>query len=146
MPAIVAGSGADFILFDMEHTGLGYETLKHMIAGCRGLDVAPLVRVPTSEYHFIARALDLGAHGIMVPMVESRAQAEHMAWGTGDEVAERIIAEAEQAGAGTILLMCNRGGLPKDQFIDQIRRIGAEVLPKLHAKQITRVPYAEGVD
>jgi 2-keto-3-deoxy-L-rhamnonate aldolase RhmA len=79
MPAIVAGSGADFILFDMEHTGLGYETLKHMIAGCRGLDVAPLVRVPTGEYHFIARALDLGAHGIMVPMVESRAQAEHIA-------------------------------------------------------------------
>ena len=75
-----------------------------------------------------------------------RAQAEHMAWGTADEVAERIIAEAEQAGAGTILLMCNRGGLPKDQFIDQIRRIGAEVLPKLHAKEITRVPYAEGVE
>jgi alkanesulfonate monooxygenase SsuD/methylene tetrahydromethanopterin reductase-like flavin-dependent oxidoreductase (luciferase family) len=74
-----------------------------------------------------------------------RAQAEAMPWGPADEVAERIIAEARQAGAGTVLLMCNRGGLPKDQFIDQIRRIGAEVLPKLHAAEITQVPFAEGV-
>jgi len=78
MPAIIASTGADFALFDMEHTGLGFETFKHLVAGCRGLDVAPLVRVPASEYHFIARALDMGAQGVMLPMVESRAQAEHI--------------------------------------------------------------------
>jgi alkanesulfonate monooxygenase SsuD/methylene tetrahydromethanopterin reductase-like flavin-dependent oxidoreductase (luciferase family) len=74
-----------------------------------------------------------------------RAQAEHMAWGPADECVERIIAEADQAGAGTLLLMCNRGGLPHEMFLEQIRRIGAEVLPKLKAHQVTRVPYAEGV-
>lgn len=78
MPAIIATTGADFALFDMEHTGLGFETFKLLAAGCRGLGVAPLVRVPATEYHFIARALDMGAHGIMVPMVESRAQAERI--------------------------------------------------------------------
>ena len=78
IPAIVAATGADFVLFDMEHTGLGFETLKQLVAGCRGLGLAPLVRVPATEYHFIARALDMGAHGIMVPMVESRAQAERI--------------------------------------------------------------------
>ena len=79
MPAIIASAGADFALFDMEHTGLGFETFKHLVAGCRGLSVAPLVRVPASDYHFIARALDMGAHGVMLPMVESRAQAAHIA-------------------------------------------------------------------
>lgn len=78
MPGIVAATGADFVLFDMEHTGLGFETLKLLCAGCRGLGLAPLVRVPATEYDLIARALDVGAHGVMMPMVESREQAEHI--------------------------------------------------------------------
>jgi len=36
------------------------------------------VRVPRGEYHFIARALDVGAMGIMVPMVGSAAEAAHI--------------------------------------------------------------------
>jgi 2-dehydro-3-deoxyglucarate aldolase/4-hydroxy-2-oxoheptanedioate aldolase len=79
MPAIVAATGADFILYDMEHSGAGLETLKAQVAACRGLAVAPLARVPTTEYDFIARALDVGAHGVMLPMVETRAQAEFIA-------------------------------------------------------------------
>jgi 2-dehydro-3-deoxyglucarate aldolase/4-hydroxy-2-oxoheptanedioate aldolase len=37
-----------------------------------------MVRVPRGEYHFIARALDLGALGVMVPMVSSAAEARHV--------------------------------------------------------------------
>lgn len=72
-------AGAEYIIYDMEHTGLGYETLKTQIAHCRGLDVAPMARVPRSDYHFLARALDVGARGIMIPMVESVEQAEAIA-------------------------------------------------------------------
>lgn len=72
-------AGAEFALFDMEHSGLGLETLKSLCASCRGLTVAPMARVPRGEYHFIARALDVGVHGVMVPMVESASQAEHLA-------------------------------------------------------------------
>jgi 2-dehydro-3-deoxyglucarate aldolase/4-hydroxy-2-oxoheptanedioate aldolase len=79
LPAIMAAAGAEFGLFDMEHTGAGLETMKTMVAGCRGIGVAPVVRVPRGEYHFIARALDIGAHGIMVPMVGSAAEAAHIA-------------------------------------------------------------------
>jgi alkanesulfonate monooxygenase SsuD/methylene tetrahydromethanopterin reductase-like flavin-dependent oxidoreductase (luciferase family) len=75
-----------------------------------------------------------------------RAQAEHMAWGTPDEVVEKIIAEASQAGAGTVLLMCNRGAIPQEMFLNQLKRIGEEVLPRLQAHNITAVPYAEGVE
>jgi 2-dehydro-3-deoxyglucarate aldolase/4-hydroxy-2-oxoheptanedioate aldolase len=49
--------------------------MKQQIACCKGLDIAPLVRVPSNQYHFVARALDAGAHGVMVPMVETPEQA-----------------------------------------------------------------------
>ncbi len=38
MPQICANAGAEFALFDMEHTGLGFETLKTQCALCRGLE------------------------------------------------------------------------------------------------------------
>jgi 2-keto-3-deoxy-L-rhamnonate aldolase RhmA len=77
LPQIARNAGAEFILYDMEHTGLGFETLKTQFALCRGLELVPMVRVPRGDYHFIARALDIGALGVMVPMVASRAEAEY---------------------------------------------------------------------
>ena len=74
-PAICREAGAEFILYDMEHSGVGFETMKAQFAFCRGLDLVPLVRVPSGDYHHIARALDIGAMGIMVPMVETPEQA-----------------------------------------------------------------------
>jgi 2-dehydro-3-deoxyglucarate aldolase/4-hydroxy-2-oxoheptanedioate aldolase len=76
MSAILANAGCKFVLYDMEHTGLGFETLKWLFSSCRGLAVEPMVRVPRGEYTFIARALDLGARGVMIPMVESAEQAK----------------------------------------------------------------------
>jgi 2-keto-3-deoxy-L-rhamnonate aldolase RhmA len=76
MPRIVKNAGAEFALYCMEHTGIGFETLKPQFALCRALGVVPLARVPATEYDFIARALDCGALGIMVPLVDSAEQAE----------------------------------------------------------------------
>ena len=78
LPQICKNAGAEFVLYDMEHSGLEFETLKTQCALCRGLGVVPLVRVPAGEYHFIARALDIGAMGIMVPMVGSAEEAAHI--------------------------------------------------------------------
>jgi 2-dehydro-3-deoxyglucarate aldolase/4-hydroxy-2-oxoheptanedioate aldolase len=75
MSAILAHAGCRFVIYDMEHTGLGFETLKWLFASCRGLPIEPMVRVPRGEYTYLARALDLGARGVMIPMVESAAQA-----------------------------------------------------------------------
>lgn len=75
MSAILAHAGCRYVFYDMEHTGLGFETLKWLFATCRGLPIAPMVRVPRGEYTWLARALDLGAHGVMIPMVESAEQA-----------------------------------------------------------------------
>ncbi|MDA0276903.1 MAG: aldolase/citrate lyase family protein [Proteobacteria bacterium] len=82
LPQVLKSAGCEFALFDMEHAGLGFETLKMLAAGCRGIGIEPLVRVPRSEYHFMARALDVGAFGVMVPMVESAAEATRIAEAT----------------------------------------------------------------
>lgn len=75
---IVRAAGAEFVLYDMEHSGAGIDAIKIQMATCRGIGIVPLVRVPTTQYHFIARSLDAGAMGIMVPMVESAAQAREI--------------------------------------------------------------------
>jgi 2-dehydro-3-deoxyglucarate aldolase/4-hydroxy-2-oxoheptanedioate aldolase len=78
LPQICVNAGAEFVLYDMEHTGLGFETLKTQVALCRGLPIVPMVRVPRGEYPFIARSLDVGALGVMVPMVGSAEEAAHV--------------------------------------------------------------------
>ena len=70
-------------------------------------------------------------------------QAEYMPWGPPQEVAERIIAAAEQAGAGTVLISLNRGAMPHEMFLEQIRRFAGQVLPALKAHIVSRVPLAE---
>lgn len=74
---LAAGAGAEFVVFDLEHTGWSLETLRVLFASAVP-PLVPIVRVPATEYHFIARALDLGAMGIMVPMVESAEQARRI--------------------------------------------------------------------
>jgi 2-keto-3-deoxy-L-rhamnonate aldolase RhmA len=76
---IVARSGADFVVFDLEHTGWSTETLRSLFATCGGTDLVAVARVPATQYHLIAGALDVGAMGIMVPMVESEEQARLVA-------------------------------------------------------------------
>lgn len=78
LPQILAAAGAEWVLYDMEHTGLGFETLKMQAAAARGANVTPLARVPANDYHFISRALDVGVQGVMVPMIETAEEAEAM--------------------------------------------------------------------
>jgi 2-keto-3-deoxy-L-rhamnonate aldolase RhmA len=70
----VASAGADFVVFDQEHTGWTTETIRQLLASARATDIAPLVRVPTSDSHGIGIALALGALGVMVPMVDTEAE------------------------------------------------------------------------
>jgi alkanesulfonate monooxygenase SsuD/methylene tetrahydromethanopterin reductase-like flavin-dependent oxidoreductase (luciferase family) len=76
-------------------------------------------------------------------MRDLERMAGEMPIGPAEEVAQRIIAAAETAGANTVQLAMNRGALPHHLFMQQIRRFAAEVLPRLQAHQVTRVPPAE---
>jgi hypothetical protein len=72
-------------------------------------------------------------------------QAEQMPWGTPEEVTERIIAAADGTGANTVQISLNRGAMPHEMFMEQIRRFARDVLPALQAHEVRRVPAAEAV-
>jgi 4-hydroxy-2-oxoheptanedioate aldolase len=72
---IVKSAGGDFVLFDLEHSGFSFETVKSAIRYFEAAGIAVICRVPSKNYDHIARACDMGAEGIMVPMVGSAEEA-----------------------------------------------------------------------
>ena len=75
IPIILKNSGCEFIIFDMEHGGLSLEQFKTLATISRANNIYPLIRIPEVSYNYVARALDLGALGIMAPMVNSAEEA-----------------------------------------------------------------------
>ena len=109
---IAASAGIDFIVYDMEHSGFGMESIRSLIAESRFSRLATLVRVPAAQYYLIAPVLDVGAGGIIAPMIE-----------TADD-ARRVVDSCKYPPAG------RRGaafGVAHDDFL------GGDVLSKLTA-------------
>jgi 2-keto-3-deoxy-L-rhamnonate aldolase RhmA len=73
---LLDATGVDFVVFDMEHSDFELDQMRNLISWSRAASFTPIVRVPSDDYHFLARVLDVGAGGVMVPMVETRQQAE----------------------------------------------------------------------
>jgi 2-keto-3-deoxy-L-rhamnonate aldolase RhmA len=63
------------IIIDQEHGAVGLERLHAMIAATAGTRCAPLVRVPRRDEAWVKPALDLGAEGIVVPLVRTAEDA-----------------------------------------------------------------------
>lgn len=75
---ILKSAGCDFVLFDLEHSGFGFETVKSTLRYFEAARLPAIVRVPSKEYHHIARAMDMGAEGLMLPMVGNVEEARHI--------------------------------------------------------------------
>lgn len=71
-----AFEGADCVLLDKEHGLYGTEELVPMTLQCRALGLPSIVRVEDKLYHLIAKAVDLGADGIMLPRTETVEQVK----------------------------------------------------------------------
>ncbi|MEQ9916355.1 aldolase/citrate lyase family protein [Pectobacterium aroidearum] len=73
---ILSSSGIDFLILDMEHGTYGVEALETCIRAAEAAGTAPIVRVPGMNASAVQWALDLGAHGIIVPQVLGEKQAK----------------------------------------------------------------------
>jgi 2-dehydro-3-deoxyglucarate aldolase/4-hydroxy-2-oxoheptanedioate aldolase len=73
---IAAAFGLAWVCIDMEHGHLGYREVIDHLRAVRGSETTPLVRVPQLGQSEIKRALDIGAHGVIVPWIGGRADAE----------------------------------------------------------------------
>jgi len=75
---VLAAAGFDFFVIDTEHASANWETVQTLSRAARSAGIAPLVRVTDTLYSLIARALDAGALGVMVPHVETAADAREI--------------------------------------------------------------------
>jgi 4-hydroxy-2-oxoheptanedioate aldolase len=73
---IMAHCGFDWVCVDMQHGLIDYAGMVPMLQGISSTDTVPLVRVPWNEPGIIGKCLDAGAWGVIVPMVNSRREAE----------------------------------------------------------------------
>ena len=72
---IMAGAGFDYVLVDTEHAPWSLESLQTAMLAFRGMPTVPIVRVPWNDQVHVKQALDLGADGVLAPMVRSVAEA-----------------------------------------------------------------------
>ena len=95
LEALAADCDLDWGLVDMEHAGMGWNDLKMVMLGWKGSEVPLFIRVPSHDTSFLARVLDLGASGVVVPFVNTA------------EDAARVVAACRYPPAGT------RGNAPR---------------------------------
>jgi 4-hydroxy-2-oxoheptanedioate aldolase len=72
---ILAKGGFDWVLVDMQHGCMDYQTAVEMIRAIDLAGITPIVRVPWNEPGIVGRMLDAGAMGIVAPMINSVAEA-----------------------------------------------------------------------
>ena len=73
---LLSNVGLDYLVIETEHNGLDSAEIEHMLMAIKGTETIPIVRVPSHDYVFIQRALDMGAMGILVPMLKTAAEVE----------------------------------------------------------------------
>ncbi|BCT76623.1 2,4-dihydroxyhept-2-ene-1,7-dioic acid aldolase [Sinomonas cyclohexanicum] len=72
---IMAGSGAQWLLIDAEHSPNSLESVLAQLHAVHGYDVLPMVRLPWNDTVLIKQYLDLGAQNLLIPMVNDAEQA-----------------------------------------------------------------------
>src|SRR5438128_1103187 len=72
----LARAGWAWLTVDMEHSLVDWETATHIFGSVADAGCVALARVPANRHDHIKRVLDNGAHGVVVPMVNTRAEAE----------------------------------------------------------------------
>src|SRR5512142_2671961 len=81
IPRTFAAAGFDYVFLDMEHGAYDLETMQDMIRSSADAGITPIVRVGELLYSLVARLLDSGAQGIVLPRVEDPAiLREALSW------------------------------------------------------------------
>ena len=123
IPRTFAAAGFDYVFIDMEHGAYNLETVQDMIASSNIAGITPIVRVGEVAYSLVARLLDSGAQGIILPRVEDpRVLEEALSWMRFPPVGKRgygvnpTMIDYESRGFPEIIEHQNRNTLAVCQF------------------------------
>ncbi|MGQ9584799.1 MAG: HpcH/HpaI aldolase family protein [Anaerolineae bacterium] len=75
MAEALAHQGFDWLVVDMEHSSASFETMQHMAQAISTTETIPMARVAWNHPAFIKRALDMGAYGVVIPLVMNAEEA-----------------------------------------------------------------------
>src|SRR5438874_4002251 len=131
---LMARAGFDWLTVDMEHSLVGIETATHMFAAIAEPGCIALARVPANRHDHIKRVLDNGAHGAVVPMANSRAEAEAA-------VSAMLYPPRGTRSVGGSLPPLNFGTTAPDYFA----HANEELLVVLQCEHITAVENADAI-
>lgn len=73
---ILSRMGFDWLLLDAEHGPLSLESMQVMLQAMNGTDCTPIVRPQWNDPVIIKRVLDIGPHGVLIPWVNTKEEAE----------------------------------------------------------------------
>jgi 4-hydroxy-2-oxoheptanedioate aldolase len=130
----LARSGLDWLNVDLEHSLTDIETAAHMFAAIADAGCTALARVPANRHDHIKRVLDNGAHGVVVPMVNSRQEAE-------DAVAAMLYPPAGIRSVGGSTHALNFGTTADDYY----RHANSELLIVLQCEHIRAAESADSI-
>ena len=123
IPRAFAVAGFDYVFIDMEHGSYNLETVHDMIKTSLDAGITPIVRVCELLYSLLARLLDCGAQGIILPRVEDpKILAESLSWLRFPPLGKRgygvnpTMIGYEARGFGEIIEHQNRNTLSVVQF------------------------------
>ncbi|MFN0196164.1 MAG: HpcH/HpaI aldolase family protein [Planctomycetaceae bacterium] len=131
--AIAADCGPDWVMFDMEHAGTGWENLKAVLLGWKGSKIPFFVRVPSHDPTFMARVLDLGASGVVVPFVNT------------PEEAARIVSACRYPPVGRRGVAPRRVGRHGTQFEAYLASANDEVFVMVQIEHATAVGNVDAI-
>lgn len=140
--AIAHTAGFDSVYIDMEHSSFPLEAAGQICMACTSLGVTPLVRVPGLDPFFIARVMDAGAMGIVVPGVQSADEARAAV----RAVKHAPLGERSLAGAAPQLLYRS---LPTDQTVrelDQASMVVTQIESQAGLDAADAIAAVDGVD
>ena len=73
---VIAAAGFDFMIIDMEHGPTSFETAEDMVRAVESEGCTPLIRIPANQDWLILRGLEIGCHGVVVPQITTREEAQ----------------------------------------------------------------------
>ncbi|WP_374159851.1 HpcH/HpaI aldolase/citrate lyase family protein [Mycobacterium sp. G7A2] len=142
VPAIAAAAGYDAIYVDLEHTATSLETAAMLCASAIGAGISALIRVPSHDHSVIARALDCGASGIIVPHVNSADEAR----GVVEAARFPPVGHRSISGPNALSGFTARSAVQLTEVLEQRTVVAVMVETPQAVRDIDVIAAVEGID
>ena len=141
---VLGGVGLDYVVIDTEHNPRSRGELGDFLTMFNTIDVAPIVRIPIPDSHYVTMAVDAGAQGVLAPYCETVEEVREVVGAAKwrplkGEAARRLMETGEQVSEDTRAYLEERNK-------NNIAIIGIESLAAVkNLESMLQVPGIDGI-